>query len=104
MQKTTAFSIFASVALLAGSSAGLQAQQANMSFFITSVGLGKGADLGGLAGAEIVPYSTYSTRSTFEFLAEAAKRSVMILPFMAKARAMPSGLSGEAAGSPSPDD
>src|SRR6185295_7513339 len=30
-----------------------------------------------LAGAEIVPYSTYSTRSTFEFLAEAAKRSVM---------------------------
>jgi sarcosine oxidase subunit beta len=41
-----------------------------------------------LAGAEIVPYSTYSTRSTFEFLSEAAKRSVMILPFMAKARAM----------------
>lgn len=41
-----------------------------------------------LAGAEIVPYGTYSTRSTFEFLAEAAKRSVMILPFMAKARAM----------------
>ena len=41
-----------------------------------------------LAGAEIVPYSTYSTRSTFEFLSEAAKRSIMILPFMAKARAM----------------
>jgi sarcosine oxidase, subunit beta len=41
-----------------------------------------------LAGAEIVPYSTYSTRSTFEFLSEAAKRSVLILPFMAKARAM----------------
>ena len=41
-----------------------------------------------LAGAEIVPYSTYSTRSTFEFLTEAAKRSIMILPFMAKARAM----------------
>ena len=41
-----------------------------------------------LAGAEIVPYSTYSTRSTFEFIAEAAKRSVMILPFMAKAHAM----------------
>lgn len=41
-----------------------------------------------LAGAEIVPYSTYSTRSTFEFLAEAAKRSVMILPLVAKARAM----------------
>jgi hypothetical protein len=29
-----------------------QAQQANMSFFVTSVGLGKGADLGGLAGAD----------------------------------------------------
>ena len=41
-----------------------------------------------LAGAEIVPYGTYSTRSTFEFLSEAARRSVMILPFMAKARAM----------------
>jgi sarcosine oxidase subunit beta len=41
-----------------------------------------------LAGAEIVPYSTYSTRSTFEFLAEAARRCVSILPFMAEARAM----------------
>ena len=41
-----------------------------------------------LAGAEILPYTTYSTRSTFEFLAEAAKRSIQILPFMAKARAM----------------
>ena len=29
-----------------------QAQQPNMSFFVTSVGLGKGADLGGLAGAD----------------------------------------------------
>jgi hypothetical protein len=28
------------------------AQQANMTFFVTSVGLGKGADLGGLAGAD----------------------------------------------------
>jgi sarcosine oxidase, subunit beta len=41
-----------------------------------------------LAGAEIAPYATYSTRSTFEFLAEAARRSVRILPFMASARAM----------------
>ena len=41
-----------------------------------------------LAGAEVLPYTTYSTRSTFEFLAEAAKRSIQILPFMAKARAM----------------
>lgn len=29
-----------------------QAQQANMSFFVTSTGPGKGADLGGLAGAD----------------------------------------------------
>ena len=29
-----------------------QAQQANMSFFVTSVGKGNGADLGGLAGAD----------------------------------------------------
>jgi hypothetical protein len=28
------------------------AQQANMSFFVTSVGMSKGADLGGLAGAD----------------------------------------------------
>ena len=41
-----------------------------------------------LAGAEILPYSTYSTRSTFGFLAEAARRSIAILPFMAKARAL----------------
>jgi len=41
-----------------------------------------------LVGAEILPYNTYSTRSTFEFLAEASKRSIQILPFMANARAM----------------
>lgn len=29
-----------------------QAQQANMTFFVTSAGPGKGADLGGLAGAD----------------------------------------------------
>jgi hypothetical protein len=29
-----------------------QAQQANMSFFVTSAGKGNGADLGGLAGAD----------------------------------------------------
>jgi hypothetical protein len=32
--------------------ANVQAQQANMSFFVTSAGSGKGADLGGLAGAD----------------------------------------------------
>ena len=41
-----------------------------------------------LVGAEILPYTTYSTRSTFGFLSEAAKRSIQILPFMADARAM----------------
>lgn len=41
-----------------------------------------------LVGAEILPYNTYSARSTFDFLAEASKRSIMILPFFAKARAM----------------
>lgn len=41
-----------------------------------------------LAGAEVLPYTTYSTRSTFDFLAEASKRAIQILPFMAKARVM----------------
>jgi sarcosine oxidase subunit beta len=41
-----------------------------------------------LVGAEILPYNTYSQRSTFDFLAEASKRSIMILPVMARARAM----------------
>ena len=42
-----------SVALLSlGLSGGAQAQQSSMTFFITSVGSGKGADFGGLAGAD----------------------------------------------------
>ena len=42
-----------SVALLSlGFAGGAQAQQSGMTFFITSVGSGKGADLGGLAGAD----------------------------------------------------
>jgi hypothetical protein len=41
---------FSFLALLGGLPA--KAQQANISFFITSVGPGKGADLGGLAGAD----------------------------------------------------
>ena len=36
----------------AGMSTAVQAQQANMTFFVTSVGKGSGADLGGLAGAD----------------------------------------------------
>lgn len=46
----------AAVACLAlsvfGASAPSQAQQSQMSFFVTSVGIGKGGDLGGLAGAD----------------------------------------------------
>jgi hypothetical protein len=44
-------SLFASAALLA-LGASLFAQQNVMTFFITSVGIGKGADLGGLEGAD----------------------------------------------------
>src|SRR5215203_670447 len=40
------------LALLAAGTGGAWAQQANLSFFVTSVGLGKGGDLGGLAGAD----------------------------------------------------
>jgi len=42
----------ATVACAFGLIAPAQAQQAAMSFFVTSVGPGKGADLGGLAGAD----------------------------------------------------
>lgn len=35
-----------------GTTSGAQAQQAEMSFFVTSVGKGNGADLGGLEGAD----------------------------------------------------
>jgi hypothetical protein len=46
-------SILAStVVLLLGGSSGGQAQQGELSFFVTSVGSGKGADLGGLNGAD----------------------------------------------------
>src|SRR5205814_8630588 len=40
------------VLLLLGGSSGGQAQQGQTSFFVTSVGSGKGGDLGGLAGAD----------------------------------------------------
>src|SRR6476660_2630612 len=39
------------IALLAGSNIANE-QQANMTFFVTSAGPGKGGDLGGLAGAD----------------------------------------------------
>jgi hypothetical protein len=40
------------VAIALGAAAGAGAQQPDMSFFVTSVGKGKGADLGGLEGAD----------------------------------------------------
>src|SRR3974390_2247026 len=46
------FGVPFSVCLVLLSAAPVVAQQANMSFFVTSVGMGKGADLGGLAGAD----------------------------------------------------
>jgi hypothetical protein len=53
MKKMSLTIAAASVAVLAlGLSAGVNAQQANMTFFVTSAGPGKGADLGGLEGAD----------------------------------------------------
>jgi hypothetical protein len=52
MSNTTRLPILASALLSAALCVGAQAQQANMSFFVTSIGSGKGADLGGLAGAD----------------------------------------------------
>ncbi|MEZ5803543.1 MAG: hypothetical protein R3E51_08845 [Rhizobiaceae bacterium] len=44
--------VILSAALLAAGLSGAAAQDTSMSFFVTSAGLGKGADLGGLAGAD----------------------------------------------------
>jgi hypothetical protein len=53
MKNTTSLALLASATLMSmGLSGSVQGQQADMSFFGTSVGSGKGADLGGLAGAD----------------------------------------------------
>jgi len=53
MTKAMSLSVIASVAFFAcGATSSLQAQQNPMTFFVTSVGLDKGGDLGGLAGAD----------------------------------------------------
>jgi hypothetical protein len=53
MTKAMSLPLIVSIAFLAlATSTPVQAQQSSMSFFVTSVGLGKGADLGGLAGAD----------------------------------------------------
>ncbi|MGE0554443.1 MAG: FAD-dependent oxidoreductase [Gemmatimonadales bacterium] len=41
-----------------------------------------------LIGAEIDPYSTYSTRSTFPFLASCAARAIDLFPFVAKLKVL----------------
>ena len=46
--------LFAAGAVLGITCGGAQAQQGTMSFFVTSAGSGKGADLGGLAGADML--------------------------------------------------
>ena len=50
--KSTVILGMAAAAILAGLTLPAQAQQADMKFFVTSVNPGKGADLGGLAGAD----------------------------------------------------
>jgi hypothetical protein len=53
MNTTLRLPLYASLALVSLSlSAPVQAQQSAMTFFVTSAGLGKGADLGGLEGAD----------------------------------------------------
>jgi len=53
MKSTMRFSVFALAAsMVLGASASAPAQQANMTFFVTSAGSGKGADLNGLAGSD----------------------------------------------------
>jgi hypothetical protein len=49
---STMRSAILSALLVLSASSGASAQQANMTFFVTSAGPGKGADLGGLAGAD----------------------------------------------------
>jgi hypothetical protein len=44
--------VWTAAALSWGIAAGAPAQQSQTSFFVTSVGIGRGADLGGLAGAD----------------------------------------------------
>jgi hypothetical protein len=53
VNRRTTLTLAATFSLLAiGVSSNSMAQQANMTFFVTSVGLGNGANVGGLAGAD----------------------------------------------------
>ena len=52
MRRATRFTLALSAGVLTLGVATVQAQQSAMTFFVTSTGLGKGADLGGLEGAD----------------------------------------------------
>jgi len=52
MKKTTILYLGMTALLSLGSSGAAQAQQSNMTFFLTSAGPGKGGDLGGIEGAD----------------------------------------------------
>lgn len=52
MRRATRMTVAVSAAVLALGAAAVQAQQSTMTFFVTSTGLGKGADLSGLDGAD----------------------------------------------------
>ena len=52
MKNAICLAVVMSAATVLGISASAQSQQADMTFFVTSAGPGKGADLGGLAGAD----------------------------------------------------
>src|SRR6266436_3014770 len=52
MRTVTRIGFAAAVTMALGSCGGMQSQPGGMSFFVTSAGSGKGADLGGLDGAD----------------------------------------------------
>jgi hypothetical protein len=54
MKSARCFGLVAAVGLLALAAGSAGAQTAGMTFFVTSAGSGKGADLGGLAGADAI--------------------------------------------------
>lgn len=54
MTRARCFGLVAAAALLGFAAGPAGAQTANMTFFVTSAGSGKGADLGGLAGADAI--------------------------------------------------
>ncbi len=69
MQSSTIRIAVAAAVALAGLPGGAQAPSAEMTFFVTSTGKGKGADLGGLAGADAhcaaLAKATGSTRTAW---------------------------------------